>query len=97
MIRRIINSRYLAVALLVIAQLSVTLHAAEHGVGQHAHDGVPCLYGATNDDDVLAPPPSAEIHQPVVCSAARPAAERIVDLSEAGARLPPATGPPISS
>ncbi|MCG8449751.1 MAG: hypothetical protein MI725_09255 [Pirellulales bacterium] len=97
MIRRIIKCRYLAIALLVVAQLSITLHAVEHGVGQHAHSGVPCLYGATNDDDVLAPPPSAASTQPVTYSAAYPAAGPIAEVSETGVRLPPATGPPAFS
>ncbi len=81
--------------MLVIAQLSITLHAAEHGVGQHAHDGVPCLYGATNDDDVLGSPPSVVIPKRIdTHSDELTAAEQVIDVSETGARLPPATGPP---
>lgn len=97
MIRRIINARYFAIALLVLAQLSITLHAAEHGVGQHAHDGVPCLYGVTNDDDVAAPPPANPQPQPFIRSAAIPLTGPIIDRSGAGVLLPPATGPPVSS
>ena len=97
MIRRVIKGRYLALALLVVAQLSFPLHAAEHGVGQHAHDGVLCQYGVTNDDDVLAPPPSATSPQLVISDAACPAAALTIELSESGVRLPPATGPPSSA
>jgi hypothetical protein len=96
MIRGIIKSRYLPIAVLVIAQLSVTLHASEHGVGQHAHDGVPCLYGLTNDDDVLAPPPSVPTPQLVSFSSSCPISSGTVESADCGFLLPPATGPPIS-
>ncbi len=97
MIRRVIKGRYLALALLVVAQLSFPLHAAEHGVGQHEHDGAPCQYGVTNDDDVLALPPSAISPQLVISDAACPAAAPTIELTDSGVRLPPATGPPASS
>ena len=89
--------RWLAIAVLLIAQLSVTLHAHEHGVGQHAHDGIPCLYGATNDDDVLAPPPSLTLFQADSRATGLNTAASVSLLPAIVVGLPPATGPPISS
>ena len=97
MIHRIINGRLFAIALLVIAHLSITLHAADHGAGQHAHDNVPCLVGTANEDDVLAPPPSAVCSLSYTGSAAVLVAEPFVVLPEAGVLLPPATGPPVTA
>ena len=97
MVRRIISARYLALALLAAAQLSIAVHAAEHGVGQHTHDGVPCLYGATNDNDTDATPP----HGIAALGVNKNGIDReaCVDLVDATSdlRIPPATGPPGSA
>ncbi len=97
MIRRIVNARYLALALLVLAHLSVTVHAAEHGVGPHTHDGAPCLYGAANDDDSDG---SIEDSTFVLLSTASgfdAAACPDAVNGRSDLRIPPATGPPGSA
>ena len=96
MIRRFVSMRTFAVALLAAAQLGAALHAAEHGVGEHEHDGVTCVYGAVNDDDVLAPPPSAATPRLLNRSGSFPTAEQDTQTSSTGVTLPPATGPPGS-
>lgn len=45
------------VVLLAIAQLSVALHAAEYGSGDHSHNGIACLCAAIDDDNDGAPLP----------------------------------------
>ena len=96
MIHRIINQRYLAIAVLLLAQLIFALHAAEHGVGEHEHDGAPCVYCHMGDDDLalsLSPAKPRPFTATVVCSIE----EQSVGSSAIAVRLPPATGPPVST
>ena len=97
MIRRVIKARYFALAVLAAAQLSATLHAAEHGFGEHEHEGVSCVYGTPNDDYALASLPAAESPQPFTLSTVLPMAGSSVRLNLTGTLLPPATGPPASA
>ena len=97
MIRRIVNARYLALVLLALAHLSVALHAAEHGIGLHSHDGAPCLYGAANDDDsdglIVADTFVLRSTTSGFDAAACPDAVN----GRSDLRIPPATGPPGSA
>lgn len=90
------NNRVLAIAILLCAQLSISWHAAEHGVGQHVHDGVTCVFGLTDDDDTGLPPRPlgslANARVELDCSIFSSAAH--LDLS---LRVPPATGPPVTA
>ena len=95
MIQRIIDSRLVALAVLAFALLANALHAAEHGVGEHDHEGVPCLVGALIEDDVLALPTSATVYPLAVRSAVAPAAKSFSRTSRIGILFPPATGPPV--
>ena len=87
--------RYL-IALLLIAQLGGVLHAADHGPGEHTHDGVACILCAAFDDDSdSAPPPSG--------LGLTPGGEPVTPVGAAegvrtvrGVLVPPATGPPVS-
>ena len=97
MIRRVVNARYLALALLVAAQLSVASHAVEHGVGQHEHDGIPCLYGMPNEDDSHESSPPAITEVTVGKSDADGAVCVDVPRSTSDLGVPPATGPPGSA
>ena len=88
---------YQLLALLVIAQLCVTAHAAEHGTGQHSHEDVVCQYGMTNDnDDVVVSPPLVLPQAVTDVRTIRPATSVGV-LANYEVLLPPATGPPIFS
>ena len=87
---------YHILALLLIAQLCIAAHAAEHGPGQHSHEGVACLYGITNDDDGAVPPLFAPPQAAVVLRTVR-LADPVSILPGSEALLPPATGPPVSS
>lgn len=95
MVCRIITVRYFAIALLAIAHMGAVLHAAEFGVGHHEHEGVPCLYGATNDDDHdLLPPTNRVVVTVIEVETESAVCIDIID-STPDLRLPPATGPPV--
>ncbi|MDJ0911127.1 MAG: hypothetical protein QNI99_18235 [Woeseiaceae bacterium] len=87
--------RLVALALLTAAQLHAIAHAAEHGVGEHEHEGVQCVYGTANDDDSDALLP-ASVSEGFDVDAQRdhvPIFEYIGFVTDCIA--PPATGPPL--
>ena len=96
MIRRIANVRYLALVLLALAHLSVTLHAAEHGIGPHNHDGAPCLYGAIDGDDPDGLPLARTTLPPHSETGVLDAPRTESFPPRSDVRIPPATGPPAS-
>ena len=96
MIHRIIDTRLIALAVLTLALANNALHAAEHGTGEHDHEGVPCLVGAVNEDDVLAIPHATALVPPIVRSAGSSAATLVSSPSRIAVLFPPATGPPAS-
>ena len=97
MIRATVTRKYLAIAVLVIAQLGITLHGADHGFGRHAHDGSACVLGTSYEGDALAPPPAESLCVSDPSSAVTPAAVNEASQSAAGKLLPPATGPPVAT
>ncbi len=97
MFRRIVNGRYLALVLLVLAHLSVTVHAAEHGAGPHTHDDAPCLYGAANDDDSTGSIVASSVVLLSIVSGFDAAAGPDAIIGGSDLRIPPATGPPGSA
>ena len=95
MISRETIGRFL-IAMLVVAQLGTTVHAAEHGHGDHDHDGVECLFVAVTSDDGDDLPPSGTAQLVFTnTSASKPTQVGIVS-APASLRIPPATGPPAS-
>ena len=93
MISRIAIGRLL-IAMLAVAQLGTSLHAAEHGHGDHDHDGVECVFVAVNNDDGDAPLPSGVAPQSFSrASGAEPIPAGIISARPT-LRVPPATGPP---
>ena len=97
MISRIAIGRLL-IAMLAVAQLGTSLHAAEHGHGDHDHDdGVECVFVAVTNDDGDAPLPSDETPQ----SFSRASGAEPIPAGTISARstlhVPPATGPPATA
>ncbi len=87
--------RLVALALLTAAQLHAIAHAAEHGVGEHEHEGVLCVYGAANDDDFDAVLPASVS----VCFVVETERGQVPSFEHIGlvthCIAPPATGPPL--
>ncbi len=88
--------RLFMLALLTAAQLLAIAHAAEHGVGEHEHEGVQCVYGTANDENngVIPSSMAAAIVAESVHSLV-PFLDHSKPTSDSF--LPPATGPPPSS
>ncbi len=82
------------IAMLLAAQLSGTLHAAEHGHGDHDHDGVACLFVAVTNDDADALLPSDIVPQFFRNDSDDPPISLGVIDASSNLRVPPATGPP---
>ena len=87
--------RFFMLVLLMAAQLYAIAHAVEHGIGEHEHESLPCVYVAANDHDqdgII--PPRMAVAMAVV-------KERSRDLSVDHTRydsdfiVPPSTGPPL--
>ncbi len=89
--------RLAVLALLAAAQLHAIAHAAEHGVGEHEHEGVQCVYGTANDDDFDGVPPSGMAAAILVERAGTVVVCRYYNSLASDSVLPPATGPPSFS
>lgn len=93
MYRRRAQNRQWLLALLIVALLGGTAHAAQYGSGPHTHDGVACTFGLGADGDLcLAHSPSnATVSVGVLFTL--PLLQQRVH-TRVDELLPPSTGPP---